>query len=139
MPGAHGEEGRNFRGPGLAGHPVLLPDDFAENVYHACGMHSIIQSGLIPGGKSNRKDRQSMFFTAVNGMDSQPDQREVEYDLDKPRIAPYKHTWRSHHTVFWCNLKVAQRERNCDSIKLDRMQLLFQTHNQRFVSIKWFA
>ena len=30
---------------------------------------------------------------------------------DKPRIAPYKHTWSSHHnTVFWCNLKLAQRK-----------------------------
>ena len=72
-------------------------------------MHSIIHSGLIPGGKSNRRDRQSVFFTAVNPMDIQPDQREVEYDMHKPRIAPYKHTWRSHNnTVFWCNLMLAQ-------------------------------
>ena len=29
----------------------------------------------------------------------------------KPRIAPYKHTWRAHHnTVYWCNLKLAQRK-----------------------------
>ena len=29
----------------------------------------------------------------------------------KPRIAPYRHTWRSHHnTVFWCNLKLAQKK-----------------------------
>ena len=51
-----------------------------------------------------------MFFTAVNPMDTRPDQREVEYDLDKPRITPYKHTWRSHHnTVFWCDLNLAHR------------------------------
>ena len=88
---------------------VLLPDDFAEYIYHignAYEMHSIFQSGQIPGGKSNRRDRQSVFFTAVNPIDIQPDRREVEYDLDKPRIAPYKHTWRAHHnTVYWCNLK----------------------------------
>ena len=36
---------------------------------------------------------------------------EVEYDLDKPRIAPYEHTWKVHHnTVYWCILKLAQRE-----------------------------
>ena len=35
----------------------------------------------------------------------------VEYDLDKPRIAPYIHSWRSHHkTVFWCNLMLVQRK-----------------------------
>ena len=50
---------------------VLLPDDFAEYIYHignAHDMHSIIQSGLIPGGRSHKRDRQSVFFTAVNPM-----------------------------------------------------------------------
>ena len=66
---------------------------------------------LIPGGRSNRKNRQSVFFTAVNPIDVQPDRRKVVYDLNKPRIAPYKQTWRSHHnTVFWCNLQLAQRQ-----------------------------
>ena len=95
------------------------------------------QSGLIPGGKSKRRDRQSVFFTAVNSMDIQPNQREVEYDLDKPRIEPYKHTWRSHHnTVFWFNLKLAHR----------KGLRFYQTRShaitlsvKRFVSIMWFA
>ena len=37
---------------------VLLTDDFAEHVYQVgCShdLHSIIQSGLIPGGKKSRK------------------------------------------------------------------------------------
>ena len=52
-----------------------------------------------------------MFFTAVNPIDIQLDRREVEYDLDTPRIAPYKHTWTAHHnTENWCNLKLAQRK-----------------------------
>ena len=92
----------------------MLPHDFAEYIYHtrnAYEMHSIIQSGLIPEGRSNRRDRQSVFFTAVNPIDIPLDRREVEYDLDKPGIAPYKHTWRAHHnTVYWCNLKLAQRK-----------------------------
>ena len=59
--------------------PTLLLDDFAEYIYHvgnAFEMHSIIQSGLIPGGESFRRDRQSVFFTAVNPMDTQQDRRE---------------------------------------------------------------
>ena len=58
---------------------MLLPDDFAEYIYHignANELHALhrYESGLIPGGKSNRRDRQSVFFTAVNPMDnSQPD------------------------------------------------------------------
>ena len=37
---------------------VLLPNDFAEHIYHAGSSHdlrSIIQSGLIPDGKMSRK------------------------------------------------------------------------------------
>ena len=45
---------------------VLLPDDFAVYIYHvgnAHDMHSIIQCGLIPGGKSLKKDKQSVCFS----------------------------------------------------------------------------
>ena len=48
--------------------------------------------------------------------------------MDKPRIASYKHTWRAHHNTVFCAISSLLRERNCDSSKLDRMQLLFQTH-----------
>ena len=59
--------------------------------------------------ESVKRDRQSVFFTAVNPIDIQ-DPGEVQYDLDKPRIAVYKNTWRVHqNTVFWCNLKLSQR------------------------------
>ena len=75
---------RKFR---IARQYIWLPNDFAEYIYHIGNvyeMHFIIQRGLIPGGKSNRRDRQSVFFTAVSPMDIHLDQREVEYDLDKP-------------------------------------------------------
>ena len=108
-----GHSGDIFVGPLLQDN-VLLWDDFAEYIYHignAYEMHSIVESGLISGGKSNRKDRQSVFFRAVNPMDDNQDLEEVQDNLHKPRIAPYKHTWRSHqNTVFWCNLKLAQRK-----------------------------
>ena len=52
-----------------------------------------------------------MFFKAVNPMDIQPGQREVEFDLDKPRIAPYTYSWRSHHNAaIWCNLELDLRK-----------------------------
>ena len=74
-------------------HPV---DQGRESPYgHAEGkignayeMHSIVQSGLIPGGKSLIRDRQSVFFTAVNPMYAPQDLEGVEQNLDKPRIAP---------------------------------------------------
>ena len=80
-----GHSGGNFVSLSLQGN-VLLPDHFAENIYHignAFEMHSIIKSGLIPGGKSLRRDRQSVFFRS-----SEPDGRKsrsgrkVQYNLD---------------------------------------------------------
>ena len=67
-----GHSGGNFVSLSLQGN-VLLPDHFAENIYHignAFKMHSIIKSGLIPGGKSLRRDKQSVFFHS-----SEPDGR----------------------------------------------------------------
>ena len=44
-------------------------------------------------------------------LDARQDQREDEYDLNKSRIAPYKHAWKAHRsTVYWCNVKLAQRK-----------------------------
>ena len=68
---------------------VLLPNDFADYIYHignAHDMHSIIQGGLITGGKRLKRDRQSVFFTAANPMYANQDLEEVQYNKDKPRI-----------------------------------------------------
>ena len=82
---------------------VLLPDNFAEHIYHVGSsrdMHSIIQSGLIPGGED-------VFFTAVNPMFIDH-YREKDYDVTKPRIAVYKNDWTvQQNRVCWCNLRVA--------------------------------
>ena len=108
-----GHSGGNLVDPLLQDN-VLLPDDFTEYIYHfgnAFEMHSIIKSGLIPGRKSLRRESQSVFFTAVNPMYASQDLEEVQYDLDKPRSTVYKITWRVHqNTVYWCNLKLAQRK-----------------------------
>ena len=93
---------------------VLLPNDFAEYIYHlenAHDMHTLIRCGVIPGGRSLKRDRQSVIFTAVNPMYANQDLEDVQYDLDKPRITLYKNTWRVHpNTVFWCSLMLAQRK-----------------------------
>ena len=50
---------------------VLLPNDFADYIWrigNAHDMHSIIQGGSIPGGRSLKRDRQSVSLTAVNPM-----------------------------------------------------------------------
>ena len=68
---------------------VLLPEDFAEYIYHIRNvhdMHSIIQGGLIPGGRSLKRTGSQCFFLAVNPMYANQDLEEVQYDLDKPEL-----------------------------------------------------
>ena len=37
-------------------------------------------------------------------------QKSTQYDLDRARVAVYKHDWKFHqHTVYWCNLKLARK------------------------------
>ena len=92
---------------------VLLPDDFIEYIFHVVNshvLHTIIQCCLILGGKSLKKEMQAVFFTAVNPM-CVDQHEEVGYDLNNTRIAAYKKTWNIHqNTVYWCNLKVAQKK-----------------------------
>ena len=116
---------------------MLLPNDFAEyihNIGNARDLHSIIQGGLIPGGKVSRGTGSQCFFTAVNPMYPNQDLEEVQYDLDKRGTAVYKNTWIIHqNTVYWCKLKLTQRK------GLQFYQTpLFSTHYLRFVLRKWY-
>ena len=93
---------------------VLLSKGFTEYIYHVGNvseMHSTIRSGLIPGGKSLKRNKQSVFFTAVNKMDDDESMKEIRGNLDKPRIAPHKKYLEasSKKPVHWCNLKLAQK------------------------------
>ena len=91
---------------------VLLPEGFTEYIYHvgnASEMNSINRSGLIPGGRSLKRGRQSVFFTITKPMGDYHGMGETSCDLTKPRIAPYKNTWKPlQNEVYWCNLKLAQ-------------------------------
>ena len=60
----------------LQGHPslqdnVVIPSNFSQHTYHvgcAFNLHSIINSGLIPGGQNSSK-RQTVFFLPVDRRD----------------------------------------------------------------------
>ena len=52
---------------------VLIPNNFFEYIYHigfAVSLHSITNSGLIAGGQNSSRERQTVFFTAVNPMNN---------------------------------------------------------------------
>ena len=91
-----GHSGRNLIDPSLQDN-ALIPNDFLEYIYHigcAINLHSIMNSGFIPEGQNLSKERQTVFFTAVNPMIKEhKDPNNI--DLDAPRLAWYKQeTWK---------------------------------------------
>ena len=86
-----GHSGHNSIDPSLQGN-VLIPNNFFEYIYHigsAINLHSITNSGLIPGGQNLSKERQTVFFTSVDPMNEEHrDPNNI--DLEAPRLAWYK-------------------------------------------------
>ena len=103
--------GRSLVDPTLQDN-VVIPSGFFKYIYHvgcAINLHSIINSGLIPGGQ-NLSNRQTVFFLPVNPMDKNhkdPD----KIDLEAPRHAQYMHkAWKKHQTVYWVDINLAQKK-----------------------------
>ena len=107
-----GHSGRNPIDPTLQDN-VLIPNNFFEYIYHigcAVSLHSITNSGLIAGGQNSSRERQTVFFTAVNPMNKNHKDPQ-ELDLTKPRLALYKQKWKRHQdTVYWVDIQLAQRK-----------------------------
>ena len=83
-----------------------------EYIYHigcAINLHSIMNSGLIPGGQ-NLSKIQTVFFTSVDPMNKEYKDLET-VDLKAPRLAWYKQKkWKKHqNTVYWIDIRLAQK------------------------------
>ena len=68
---------------------VLIPNNFFEYIFHvgcAINLQSFTNSGLILGGKNPSRERQKVFFTAVNPMDKEP-KNPYKLHLTKQRLA----------------------------------------------------
>ena len=79
--------GRNLIDPSLQDN-VIIKSNFFQYIYHVgCpfNLHSIINSGLIPGGQSLSK-RQTVFFLHVDPMEKGHKDPDV-IDLSFPRHA----------------------------------------------------
>ena len=71
---------------------MFIPNNVFEYNYHigcAISLRSITNSGLIAGGQNSSRERQPVFFTAVNPM-SKDHRDPQELDLTKPRLASYQ-------------------------------------------------
>ena len=98
-----GHSGRNPIDPTLQDN-VLIPNNFFEYICHigcAVNLHSITNSGLIAGGQNSSKERQTVFFTAVNPMNKNHKDPQ-ELDLPKPRLALFKQRWFGHKDTVYC-------------------------------------
>ena len=134
---AQGHSGRNLFDPSLQGN-VLIPNDFFEYIYHkgrAINLHSIMSSGLIPGGQ-NLSKRQTVFFTAVDPMNKEHKDPE-EIKLNAPRLAWYKQkVWKKlKNTVFeWISSLLKRKDSS--TIKHNRTKSSLTTRFQLIVSRK---
>ena len=108
-----GHSGCNLIDPTLQDN-VIIQSNFFQYIYHigcAINLHSIINSGLIPGGQ-NLSNRQTVFFLPVDPMDKNHKDPDT-IDLSVPRHAQYMHeAWKKHqNTVYWVDINLAQEKR----------------------------
>ena len=86
-----GHSGCNLIDPSLQDN-VIVQSNFFQYTYHvgcAFNLHSIINSGLIPGGQS-LSNRQTVFFLPIDPRDKGHKDPKV-IDLNVPRHAQYLH------------------------------------------------
>ena len=107
-----GHSGRSLIDPTLQDN-VVIPSNFFQYIYHvgcAIILHSIIHSGLIPGGQ-NLNNRQTVFFLPVDPMDKNHKDLDT-IDLNEPRHAQYMHkAWKRHqNAVCWVDINLALRK-----------------------------
>ena len=98
-----GHSGRNPIEPTLQ-VILFIPNDFFEYICHigcSINFHSTTNSGLIAGGQNSSRERQTVFFTAVNPMNKEHRDPYKVY-LTKPRLAWYKQkTWKRHQDAVY--------------------------------------
>ena len=107
-----GHSGRSLIDPTLQDN-VIIPDGFFKYIYHVGrvnNLHSIISSGLIPGGQ-NLSNRQTVFFLPVDPMDKNRKDPDT-IDLEAPRLAQNMHkAWKKHqNTVYWSTSTLLKRK-----------------------------
>ena len=107
-----GHSGRSLIDPSLQDNMIIQCGIF-QHIYHigcAFDLHSIINNGLILGGKDSSK-RQTVFFLPIDPRDK-GHQDPAKIDLNEPRRAQYLHSaWKKHQdAVFWVDIDLAIRK-----------------------------
>ena len=109
-----GHSGRSLIDPTLQDN-VVIPSGFFQYIYHvgcAINLHSIINSGSIPGGQ-NLSNRQYSLCLWIPWTKNHKDL--VTIDLNEPRHAQYMHNaWKKHQ-----NTVVLGRHQSCSEERIE--------------------
>ena len=72
-------------------------------------INSILETGLIVGGRESKEGRRTIFFTPLNLFGDNPDEEAPSDDLSVPRRVHYHNNWKhTQDAVHWINLFRAQ-------------------------------
>ena len=107
-----GHSGLNLIDPSLQDN-VVIPSNFFQFITILdvrSIFHSIINSGLIPGGQKSSK-RQTVFFLPDDPMDKSHKDPDV-IDLNAQRRAQYLHNaWKRHQdAAYWVDINIATKK-----------------------------
>ena len=101
---------------GHSGGKHINPD-FAEHIYHVGSsheMHSIIESGLIPGGQDVKNGRHvGVLYSREPNVHRSFPRKGLRRD-EAQDCSAQKQLENKSNTIFSCNLRVAQRKRIAD-------------------------
>ena len=71
---------------------ILIPYNWKEYIFHrgcSFSIQSILENGLIPGGKESKGGRQTIFFTPLNPFGGDSDEEEPRDDYTIPQKVHY--------------------------------------------------
>ena len=85
-------------------------------------IQSILENGLIPGGKQSDNGRQTVFFTPLNLFGGDSDEEEPCHDYTVPqKVHCHSHWKHNQNAVYWENYP-EHKIKDCNSGKRSHMQ-----------------
>ena len=104
---------------------IPIPYNWKEYIFHkgcSCSIQSILENGLIPGGKESDKGRQSVFFTPLSPFGGDSDEEEPNDDYTVPQKMHYHNHWKhDQDAVYWVK-NPEHKINDCNSGKRSHMQ-----------------
>ena len=108
---------------------IQIPCNWKEFVFHRCcsfNINSILENGLMAGGKQSKEGRQAIFFTPLDPFGENPCDEEPSDDFTIPREVHCHSSWKHDlDAVYWVKLSRAQ-------VSMRRLMTPHRTHTRIF-------